>query len=64
MAIPNFYRLEHSMEGIPRYQRFLKTPLNFHDGKITLTSEPGLGIDVNVEAVEEAALHPKWPGLI
>jgi galactonate dehydratase len=64
MAIPNFYRLEHSMDAIPSYSRFLTRPLNFHDGKITLSAQPGLGIEMNVDAIEAAAIHPDWPKLI
>lgn len=64
MAIPNFYRLEHSMDAIPAYRRFVSSPLDFHDGKITLSSAPGLGIEMNVDAIEAAAVHPEWPGLL
>ena len=59
MTIPNFYRLEHSMGAIPSYDRFLSKPLNFHDSGITLPDRPGLGYDLNLEAIAAAAV-PGW----
>jgi len=52
------------MDAIPAYRRFVSSPLDFHDGKITLSSAPGLGIEMNVDAIEAAAVHPEWPGLL
>jgi galactonate dehydratase len=60
MSIPNFYRLEHAMDAIPAYNRYLTEPLNFHDGQVTIPARPGLGVEVNAERVEAEAIHPDW----
>lgn len=59
MTVPNFYRLEHAVSFIPLYQSLLQEPMNFHDGVITLPKKPGLGIDLDMDAVR-AALDPRW----
>lgn len=61
MTLPNFYRLEHSMGAIPGYNRFLNEPLDFHDGKITLSDRPGLGVEMNVDEIEKASIQLEWP---
>jgi len=55
MATPNFYRLEHAVSFIPLYSTMLQEPIDFHDNVITLPDRPGLGIDLDMDAVKAAA---------
>ena len=59
MTVPNFYRLEHSIASIPAYNSFLTKPINFHGGEVSVNDAPGLGVDIDMDAVS-AALHPDW----
>ena len=61
MSLPNFYRLEHAMSHIHSYNRFVTEPLDFHDGKITLSNRPGLGVEMNVDEIEKASVQLDWP---
>lgn len=61
MALPNFYRLEHAMSHISGYNRFIKEPLNFHDGKITLSDKPGLGVEMDTDEIEKSSVELDWP---
>jgi galactonate dehydratase len=57
MTVPNFYRLEHAISCKPSYDLFLQVPLNWRGNCLQLSDRPGLGIDLNLDAVK-AALHP------
>jgi len=59
MTVPNFYRLEHSVASIPAYNSFLTKPINFHGGEVSVNDAPGLGVDIDMDAVR-SALHPDW----
>ncbi len=59
MTVPNFYRLEHSIASIPAYNSFLTKPINFHGGEVSVNDAPGLGVDIDMDAVR-SALHPDW----
>jgi len=59
MTVPNFYRLEHSIASIPAYNSFLTKPINFHGGEVNVNDAPGLGVDIDMDAVR-AALCPNW----
>jgi len=59
MTVPNFYRLEHSIASIPAYNRFLTEPINFHGGEVSVNDAPGLGVDLDPDALK-SALHPDW----
>ena len=63
MVTPNFYRLEHCTSFIPMNDAFLTEPQGFHGNLITLNGKPGLGVDLDMDAVRER-LHPdwEWPG--
>lgn len=54
-AIPNFYRLEFIYDDVPWRDTVLTAPLPIKDGVLTLTEQPGLGVDL-VEEVLQA--HP------
>jgi galactonate dehydratase len=59
MTVPNFYRLEHSVNMIPAYNTLLVEPVNFRGNEITLNGHAGLGIDLNLEYIKKH-LHPDW----
>jgi galactonate dehydratase len=59
MTVPNFHRLEHSINLIPVYHELLTEPLNFQRNLLTLNKRPGLGVDLNMDYVK-AHLHPDW----
>ena len=40
---------------------YIVEPLDFHDGKITLTDRPGLGVEMNVDEIEKASIQLEWP---
>jgi galactonate dehydratase len=61
MTLPNFYRLEHSMGRIASYNRYLQEPLNFHDGKLTLSDKPGLGVEMDIDEIERTAIQLEFP---
>jgi len=63
MTTPNFYRLEHCTSFIPMNDFLLTEPQGFHDNLITLSGKPGLGVDLDMDAVRER-LDPdwEWPG--
>jgi len=55
MTVPNFYRLEHSMAHIPHYNTFLTEPIGFEGNHIKLNGKPGLGVDLDHDAVRARA---------
>jgi galactonate dehydratase len=59
MTVPNFYRLEHCVWSIPAYQACLQTPIQFAEGRILLSTRPGLGHDLDVEKLR-AHPAPGW----
>lgn len=50
-AIPNFYRLECIFQDVPWRDEVLTEPLAIRDGRLMLSDRPGLGVDLNVEAI-------------
>ena len=61
MTLPNFYRLEHSVTTIPSYNQMLVEPIPFWDQFTKVSGKPGLGVDLNEDALEEYR-HPDWKG--
>jgi galactonate dehydratase len=59
MTVPNFYRLEHSTAAIPSYNAMLTEPIDFFAGEVRVSGKPGLGVDLNLDAIQ-AHLHPDW----
>jgi galactonate dehydratase len=53
LTIPNFYRLEHSLQRIPSYQRCLDRPIEFSGDSLHLPDRPGLGVDVDPDFLRE-----------
>ncbi len=60
MTVPNFYRLEHSVVYIPHYNAFLEEPIRFEHGHIILNGKPGLGTNLNQDALKKYAYKGKW----
>jgi len=59
ISTPNFYRLEHALDFKPGYDRYMTEPFNWQGNKLVLNGKPGLGIDLDMDAVR-ADLHPNW----
>lgn len=47
LAVPNAYKLEHSVAAIAGYQACLDEPLEFRDDYLRLSGKPGLGYTLN-----------------
>jgi galactonate dehydratase len=62
MTTANFYRLEHAVAFIPSYNRYLQEPLKFSTNVLKLSDRPGLGVDLDMDAVM-SDLHPAWRGM-
>ena len=48
-----------AIASIPAYNSFLTEPINFHGAEVTVNDAPGLGVDIDMDAVR-AALSPGW----
>lgn len=56
ISTPNFYRQEYSTFFIEAYNQFLTDKIVFQNGELILCEKPGLGVEINLEAVQ-AQLH-------
>ena len=54
-AIPNFLIQEAQVEMLEQANRMLSTPLQIRDGQPQVPSRPGLGVEVNEEAVRASS---------
>jgi len=52
-AMPNGVTVEVDQTGNPFIEKLLVEPVQVRDGHITLSSKPGLGIDVDMTVVEQ-----------
>ena len=52
-AMPNGVTVEVDQTGNPFIDKLLVEPLQVRDGHITLSSKPGLGIEVDMKVVEQ-----------
>ena len=59
MSTPNFYRLEHCTAFVETYNQLLTEPMAFRGGEVSLSGKPGLGVEMDLEAVQ-SQLHPDW----
>ena len=57
LTIPNFYRLEHSLQSLPLYRACLDQPLDFAGDFLRLPDRPGLGFDLNPDFLRENAVE-------
>ena len=58
LGIPNFLIMEHSEQGNAVKSIFLSEPFDAEDGQYSLTSKPGLGIDVDENKLEKYRIKP------
>jgi galactonate dehydratase len=63
MTVPNFYRIETRSFDLSSYNQLLRAPLDNTGGQLTLSGEPGLGIEIDrdyirANAVEGYGGHP------
>jgi galactonate dehydratase len=49
LTVPNFYRMETGAYDLSAYERFLTHPLDNSGGRLHVTGEPGLGIEMDLE---------------
>jgi galactonate dehydratase len=54
---PNFLILEYTADDVPGRNEFLKEPVKLVDGYLEISDKPGLGVELNEEAL------PKYPGI-
>jgi galactonate dehydratase len=52
-SIPNFLAQEHTTLG----EGYLKEPFTFNDGYVELPTKPGLGIELDEDAMEDKIDH-------
>jgi len=61
LTVPNFYRLEIlAPQYIAMYDEYLTAPLDVAAGRLRLSDRPGLGVDLDLDAVRAHA-DPDWP---
>jgi len=56
-AIPNFLIQEYQLQLCERANTILSTPLKARDGKLIVPNLPGIGVEVNEEALAEVTDH-------
>lgn len=52
-AIPNFFRCEFMLNDVPWRDEILTHPLDVRQGHLRLSDRPGLGVDLNEEAMSQ-----------
>ena len=57
MTVPNFYKLETHRYDLSLYDRFIDKPLDVRNGDLYLTNQPGLGVNLEIEALKEYAIE-------
>ena len=58
MTVPNFYKLEVTRHDLSGYDMLIDEPLDVREGHLHLTDRPGLGIEMNVEALAQYEVSP------
>lgn len=56
MTVPNFYRVETTRWDLSRCNKFIDKPLDNSNGRLKLTTGPGLGINMNMEALRTSVI--------
>ncbi len=56
MTVPNFYRVETSRYDLSKYNKFIDKPLDNSGGSLKLTGKPGLGLEMNIDALRASAV--------
>ena len=57
-CVPNFHVLETMSNDVPHRREISTEQLDMVDGMMTISDKPGLGIDINEDAIAE---HPYKP---
>ena len=57
MTVPNFYKLETHRYDLGLYDRIIDKPLNVKSGDLYLDDQPGLGVNLEVEALKKYAVE-------
>ncbi len=57
--LPNFYLLETMNSDVPWRAEITTEEVRFEDGKMLIPDKPGLGIDINVEAIKKYPYDPR-----
>jgi galactonate dehydratase len=53
MTVPNFYKLETSEWNLGKYDHLIDRPLDVSNGHLKLSSNPGLGVEMNRDYLED-----------
>jgi galactonate dehydratase len=54
-SLPNFFRLEFMLTDVPWRDEVISSPLPIENGRLQLSDEPGLGVSLVDEVLEQ---HP------
>ena len=57
MTVPNFYKLETSRYDLSNYNSFIDEPLDIRSGDLYLPERPGLGVNLDPEALKKYAIE-------
>jgi galactonate dehydratase len=53
MTVPNFYKLETSEWNLGKYDHLIDRPLDVSNGHLKLSSNPGLGVEMNRDYLQD-----------
>ena len=59
MTVPNFYKLEVSRYTFTNYDQLVDKPLDVREGCLYLSDRPGLGVNLDPEALERYETTPE-----
>jgi galactonate dehydratase len=57
MTVPNFYKLETSRYDLSDYNQFIDEPLDIREGHLHIPDKPGLGVNLDPDALERFAIE-------
>ena len=57
MTVPNFYKLETSRYDLSNYNSFIDEPLDIRKGDLYIPERPGLGVNLDPEALKKYAIE-------
>lgn len=59
MTVPNFYKLEVNRYDLSGYNILIDQPLDIRAGSLYVPERPGLGIELNLDALQRYAVTPE-----
>jgi galactonate dehydratase len=62
MTVPNFYKLEVSRYDFTNYNVLIDEPLDVREGCLYLSGRPGLGVNLNLDALKAYETSPEDAG--